>query len=101
MSEFVKFLGGCALGGKQVAVYKDGDGFRLAAETVGGKPVTYTYKDRAGIRQVATVRDKHLSAEGMEAFEEAVSAGYQPRDANIVNRALRAMGHPGMKDSRA
>lgn len=94
--EFVKFLGHCALAGKQIAVYRNSDeSYTLHAETVGGKPLRYTYKDRNGNTQHATVNDLTLSSDDFERFEERSSVGSISRgDASVVCRALIEMGYP-------
>ncbi|THF64329.1 hypothetical protein [Pseudothauera rhizosphaerae] len=72
MGKFVKFLGRCALNGKQIAVYENGGGsFRLSAETVGGKPVFYSYRDERGRSHTVVVGGS---------------------DARIVQRGLIEMG---------
>ncbi|THF55930.1 hypothetical protein [Pseudothauera rhizosphaerae] len=96
MGKFVKFLGRCALNGKQIAVYENGGGsFRLSAETVGGKPVFYSYRDERGRSHTVAVRDMELSADEFDSFEDRVSAGVVGRsDARIVQRGLIEMGYP-------
>ena len=95
MSKFVKFLGRAALAGKQIAVYESGDGFKVAAETVGGKPVLYSYRDDDGETHTVAVRDLELSAVEFDAFEDRVTAGLAGgSDARIVQRALVEMGYP-------
>jgi len=95
MGKFVKFLGRSALNGKQIAVYENGEGFKLSAETVGGKPVLYNYRDEEGNKKTVAVRDLDLSAEGFEKFEDRVSRGtVGGSDARIVQRGLIEMGYP-------
>jgi len=95
MGKFVKFLGRSALNGKQIAVYENGEGFKLSAETVGGKPVLYSYRDEYGEKRTAAVADLELSAAEFEAFEDRVSIGIVGNsDARIVQRGLVEMGYP-------
>lgn len=79
MKTFVKFLGNAALNDKQVAVYKEGDGYKLIAESVGGKRIS-------GMRVLT------MDAQQYEDFVCRVSEGIVGNsDARIVDRTLRVM----------
>ena len=95
MDKFVKFLGKAALAGKQIAVYESGDGFRLAAETVGGKPVLYSYRDSEGEKHTVAVPHLELTVHEFEAMEDRVFSGITVgSDVRVVQRALIEMGYP-------
>jgi hypothetical protein len=79
MKTFVKYLGNAALNGISVAVYKDGDNYKLIAESIGGKRIS-------GMRVLT------MNAQEYEAFVDRVSDGIVGNsDAWIVDRALRIM----------
>ncbi|EBG3748882.1 hypothetical protein FIX32_21510 [Salmonella enterica] len=95
MSTFVKYLGHSKLNGMSVVVSKDGDKYILKAETIGFKPLTFTYRDENGVRRITSVPKMTLSEAQFEAFENEVTRGiYSPSDAVIVYRALIKMGYP-------
>lgn len=93
--QFVEFLGGAALAGKMVAVYRDGEAYTLKAETVGAKPVVYSYRDAKGRRHHRTLPALTLSPEEYEALVDRVTSGVVGhQDARIVHRALIELGWP-------
>lgn len=92
--KFIKFLGGCFLAGKSVAIYKSGEGYRVTAETAGGNPVRFQQHSESGKRGWKTLPSAKMSEEQYEAFEDRVTRGLTPQDANIVARALVEMGYP-------
>ena len=95
---FKEFLGKCALNGKQIAVYENGDEITVKAETVGGKGVRYIYHDDKGEKKWAALKPMVLTREDYESFKEFVSDGFAgSQNAVIVQRVLEEMGYPAFE----
>lgn len=92
---FKQFPGRCALAGKMIAVYHDGEGYSLRAETTAGNPVRYSYRDEDGKRQWATCHELYFpNNKTYEQFVESVTGNQSTQDARIVQRTLIKMGYP-------
>ncbi len=97
---FIRFLGKSWLAGKGVAVYQEGEDFRLRAETTGANPVRYSIKDEDGRLHWRTVGDMVLKPAAYEALLERIYAGIDVEgDVVVVRRALIEMGYPWGDDN--
>ncbi|MFT4178269.1 MAG: hypothetical protein QM612_02220 [Thermomonas sp.] len=77
MNKFVEFLGGAWINGTSVAVYNDGDGVKLCAETTGGKKISNT----------ARLTADEYAALKSECFDDVINNN----DALAASRALDYM----------
>jgi len=97
--KFRKFIGGCALAGKQVVAYdsecKGQSIVIIAAETVGGNPVRYQTENGLGKKEWRTVSEKRLTLDEYDDFIDTVSENASSsQDAGTVVRALVELGYP-------
>jgi hypothetical protein len=90
--KFTRYLGRSALAGRLIAVYENGEGFIVAAETIGGGPVLFEYADARGRTRTAAIQARKMSAAQFDAFEDRCRHGVLgPSDVLIVERALNEL----------
>lgn len=74
--KFIRFIGNSALANNEVALYENGAGFTLRAETVRGGKVLHDFETPMG-KGRAVLTDIHLSKEDLGQLEERWEAGTQ------------------------
>jgi len=84
-AKFVRYIGGCFLNRRGVALYDVGNGYRLQIETARGGRVTS--KNEHGNTYV--IPAIHVSAEQLDSLMSEWTEGCHSGDAQIVERAMQ------------